>query len=426
MKILMVIPYAPNLISVRPYNLIRFLSAKGHDVTLATVYRNAEELADIEGLRSVCANVIAVRQSKSRSLLNALCVLPRKLPLQSVYSWSPTLSARLSELLVGEGRQAPFDVVHVEHLRGAEYGLFISAECARQAIQPAPAVVWDSVDCISLLFEQAARNSRSLFGRWVTRFELGRTRDYEGFLSQQFDRILMTTSADREAFLRLAPNSSNATPVSILSNGVDLDYFSPGSNTRREQATLLVSGKMSYHANITMVLFLVEEVMPRIWTGRPDVRLNIVGKDPPASIRSLARDERISVTGMVPDVRSFLRRATVAVAPIQYGVGIQNKVLEAMACETPVVASPQAASALSATSGRELFVAEDIDSFTEAILALLADRKLQRKMGLAGRAYVEKHHDWSAIALRLENLYRETIAVRPSKMEPEEVKEPGF
>ena len=107
-------------------------------------------------------------------------------------------------------------------------------------------------------------------------------------------------------------------------------------------------------------------MLPRIWAERSEIQLWIVGKDPPRSVRHLGRHAQIQVTGTVPDIRPYLRTATLAVAPAPYAVGIQNKVLEAMACGTPVVASPQAAGGLNARHGQELLVAESAKVFVIA------------------------------------------------------------
>jgi glycosyltransferase involved in cell wall biosynthesis len=102
----------------------------------------------------------------------------------------------------------------------------------------------------------------------------------------------------------------------------------------------------------------------------------------------------------------------VAVAPLRYGAGIQNKVLEAMACATPVVSTPQAVSALSVRPGREVLVAEDPGEFAEKVLCLLDDVRRQRQLGQAGRSFVEANHCWEAIASRLEEIYREVIVAK--------------
>jgi lipopolysaccharide/colanic/teichoic acid biosynthesis glycosyltransferase len=140
------------------------------------------------------------------------------------------------------------------------------------------------------------------------------------------------------------------------------------------------SGKMSYHANITAALQLLQGIMPRVWNVQPDARLLIVGKSPSRAILDLAHRHggRVTVTGFVPDIRPYLCRATIAVAPISYGAGIQNKVLEAMACGTPVVASPRGASGLDARAGVELLVAEGARSQARDILRLLAQPDRQR------------------------------------------------
>jgi glycosyltransferase involved in cell wall biosynthesis len=166
---------------------------------------------------------------------------------------------------------------------------------------------------------------------------------------------------------------------------------------------------MSYHANVTMVLYLANEIMPRIWARKPEVKLWIIGKDPSNKIKSLARKPAITVTGAVDDLRPYLRSATISVAPVQYGAGIQNKVLEAMACGTPVISTSAAVAALDVQPGQDLLVADDPARFSENVLSLLNDGERQRKIGAAGRRYVEQHHDWDHIAARLEEVYLTAI-----------------
>jgi glycosyltransferase involved in cell wall biosynthesis len=141
------------------------------------------------------------------------------------------------------------------------------------------------------------------------------------------------------------------------------------------------------------------------------VRLTIVGEAPPAFARRAARRRpaRLEVAGRVPDVRPYLARAAVAVCPMPYAAGIQNKVLEAMATETAVVADPPACAALAVDSGREVLIARAPEEFADAILRLLADGALRRRIARAGRAYVERHHRWDESVSRLEAVYAEQL-----------------
>ncbi len=399
MRILYIVPYTPNPIRTRPFNLIRNLGRHGHAVTVLTLTENDGEIADAQALRAHASRVIALPLSRWRSLLNCVQAVPSKTPLQSVYSWDPALLDQLGDRANGYEDGAAFDVVHVEHLRGAKYGLALQA----RSMAKLP-VVWDSVDCISHLFRQAATKSRSRFGRLVTRLELERTAAFEARLLRQFDQTLVTSETDRRALLALVADGAPPA-LDVLPNGVDLDYFTPGEPAEREPCTLVVSGKMSYHANVTMVLNLASEIMPRIWAHEPQVTLWIVGKDPAPEVAALAGHPQITVTGTVPDIRPYLQRATVAVAPLAYGAGIQNKVLEAMACATPVVTSPQGVAALEAVAESDLLLAADADAFASSILTLLANRERQREVGAAGRDYVQEHHSWWKIAGRLGDIY---------------------
>jgi glycosyltransferase involved in cell wall biosynthesis len=414
MNILYIVPYVPSPIRVRPYQLVRALLRRGHRVTLAAVWTSGEERADLGALAASGIECVQAQQPRWRSAANSLGALVMGTPLQAAYSWQPEFAGNLRRLV----QERRFDVVHVEHLRGARYGVDLLPAARRMQA----ALVWDSVDCISHLFEQAAAQSSSLRGKWMARLELERTRRYEGWLVQQFDQVVVTSPADRAALAQLAgAAAAHSTPqdtaentaapqtglhqkISVTPNGVDLDYFWADESARKP-ASIVFTGKMSYHANVTAAVHLVNDIMPRVWAQRDDVEVWIVGKDPTAEVRRLA-SRRVLVTGTVPDLRPYLHRASVAVAPMPYGAGIQNKVLEAMACATPVVASRQAASALEAHAGQDLLVADGPEQFAEAICALLANPQHRGEMAARGRAYVETHHSWDAAATRLEQVYR--------------------
>ncbi len=402
MNILYIVPNPPDLIRVRSYNLLHSLAAKGHSITIGTLWSNDQERLSIDRLKLDGFRVISSRVSKVRSIANCLQTIPSRTPLQVVYSWRAGFAKDLREFISSSDEKHPIDVIHTEHLRGAKYGLFLNKTTS---LQKRPVSIWDSVDCISHLFGQLTQHKHSSAKIIPAKFDLLRTRPYEGWLLGQFDSVLVTSNVDKIALLSLY-RGDDEPEVNVLPNGVDLEYFSPDDQIARDPATLVVSGKMSYHANIEMVVHLVRDIMPVVWATRPEVKLCIVGKDPPEVISNLAQNPLIEVTNFVPDIRPYLRRATISVSPIVYGAGIQNKVLEAMACGVPVIATPQAISALQVRPGNEVCVADSPASFAQAILNLLNDPHLQKKLSLAGRSYVEKMHNWNEIASELEEIYR--------------------
>ena len=405
LRVLFISPYLPSLIRVRPYNLIKSLAQRGHRITLLALEPPGEDTSGLPALRAWCQQVQTVPLPRWRTLWNGLRALPGPTPFQAAYSWSPQMAALIRQTQA----RGHFDVVHVEHLRGAELS---------RAVNGLP-TVFDSVDSITLLFERARRAAPAWRSRLLARLDLARTRRYESGLLERYSRVLVTSPRDQEALAQLSTVPTVDGRLVVLPNGVDLDYFTP-LDLPRDPATLIFSGKMSYHANVAAALDLATQVMPHIWRRRPEARLVIAGKDPTAELQALAADPRITVTGTVPDLRPYLARATVAVSPMRYGVGIQNKVLEAMAMATPVVTTPQATTALQAEPGEDLLVASTPRGIAEAVLALLTNPALRLRLGQAGRRYVEIHHDWSAVAGKLEAIYREAIAeAKSSASSPE-------
>jgi len=239
----------------------------------------------------------------------------------------------------------------------------------------------------------------------------------------------VTSERDRQAMIELrrmwehdlaSSDEVLGAGISVLPNGVDLQYFSPMQVTRRPQ-NVVFSGKMSYHANVATALYLHQQIMPLIWQQRPEATLTIVGSKPPKAVQALASDPRIEVTGYVDDLRPYISRAEVMVSPMVYSVGIQNKVLEAMALGTPVVVSAQAATSLGTVANRDLLVAESAQEFASATLHLMDDADLRCTFSQRGREYVEQQHDWQKVTQRLTHVYEQAIAAYPKKSNVKDV-----
>jgi len=399
MKVLFVSPYVPDQIRVRPYNFLKGLAGRGHEVTLLTVTESKSDEQALEPLRGHLDEIATFRAGRLRRGWNALSALPTRHPIQSRYSWHPALAIELTRRLKNRG-SGRYDVVHVEHLRGSIY--------AELAADGAP-VVWDSVDCISDLFEVALRNYPPGLRRSIFRLELPRTRRHEARLVNRVDKTIVTTDVDRASLVRIAGLSDETTRVDVVPNGVDLDRFHPAEGERVPGHRLVMTGKMSYHANEVAALRLVDDIMPKVWKVFPGAHVQLVGKDPSGKVRSLGDDPRVTVTGRVDDTATYLREATVAVAATRYGAGVQNKVLEALACGTPVVASE------AATRGIGIEILEFVPSAVESegiadhIVQLLSDPQARSRLGRQGRAAMEMSHNWSRSLTRLERIYHELV-----------------
>jgi sugar transferase (PEP-CTERM/EpsH1 system associated) len=227
-----------------------------------------------------------------------------------------------------------------------------------------------------------------------------KVRRWERRLGEAFDVCTVNVPRERDVLAGYVRK-----PIHVIPNGVDLEYFrAQASPDRYSPHRLIFTGNMSYRPNVDAVRHFVASILPRVRERVQDAELWIVGMDPTAAVRRLADTAGVTVTGRVEDVRPYFGEAAVAVAPLRVARGLQNKVLEAMAMRVPVVASPAAYQGLDAVAGRDLLVGEDPEAFSNAIVTLLRDQGARERYAAAGRACVERNHDWERSLRRLDAL----------------------
>lgn len=386
-RILFVLPYGPTETRVRSRNILERI-AESHDVTLLAL---AWDTADERALRAWSEkghDVVVVPHPKSRQVLGVLGH-PRR-PLQQMVTTSREFAHRARNL-IDQARDdgAPFDAVHVEHFRGAaaldlEKGLDVR-------------VIYDAVDCLADLAHLTRLHNPSRLVRLVARYEEGPTRLAERRVLNGADVITVVSERDR---LGLAGYGSDANLLTVP-NGTNL-RSGPVQITRDPH--IVFTGKLSYHANQAAVHHLLNDIWPHIHSDMPSARLFIAGADPPKWLME-QNWPSVFVVPDPPDMLTMIERARVAVVPMVYSVGIQNKILEAMACGVPVVATRSAADGLINPSGPHIVLADEPKRFARAVQDLLLDSQRATTVGRAGHEYVRLHHSWETVASIYEALY---------------------
>jgi glycosyltransferase involved in cell wall biosynthesis len=181
----------------------------------------------------------------------------------------------------------------------------------------------------------------------------------------------------------------------VVPNGVDTAYFDPAVvPPDRTVPTVIFTGDMSYFPNQEAVNYFARKVLPLIRGSHPEARFLIVGRNPSRDVLQLQRIDGVEVTGFVPDVRTYLAKAHVAVAPFTIAAGIQNKILEAMAYGLPVVASSRTAQGLSARVADMVDTGDTAEEMASKIVLLLRDFDLVRRKGVEGRLRVAEEYRW--------------------------------
>jgi sugar transferase (PEP-CTERM/EpsH1 system associated) len=398
MKILFLchrIPFPPRIGSkIRPFNILRHLS-RTHEVTVASLARTTEEVEEAAGLAAHCHDYLVETVPFPVDVLRMIARVPTRVPSSMGYFYAPRLKRRIDDLL----RARPFDLIFVHCSSVAQY--------VEDVRGPIKIIDFCDVDSAKWLTYAAIRAFPLSLGYRLEGEKLKRT---EVALAGKFDLSTCATRAEVDTLQGYGVTS----PTAWFPNGVDVEYFSP-SPAPPEADTLCFLGRMDYYPNQQAMVGFCREILPRVRARRPSVRLFIVGAEPSREIRRLADIEGVEVTGTVPDVRPYVHRSTVSIAPLSIARGTQNKILEAMAMGVPVVASAIAARGTDVVPGEHLLVAANPADFAAATVRLLEDASFRNRIAAAGRARVTSQLTWPAAMARLDSLIENCVAARTGR-----------
>lgn len=396
------IPYPPDKgDKIRSWNVLRHL-ARHARVSLAAFVDDPDDWRHRGVLDELCEEVHLVPLDPARAKLRSLRGLLTGEALSVPYYRDRRMAEWVRE-------RTTVDAVYAFSSTVAPYVTGPGWETTRR--------VFDFVDVDSDKWRQYAERKRGP-ARLLYARESRRLLDFERETASEADLTLFVSEEEAALFRRLS--GLDAERVRGLPNGVDVTYFDPAAALDEpppEQSPTgtgpwwVFTGAMDYWANVDAVSWFVEQVLPLACERTPDAQFVIVGSKPTDEVVALGDRPGVYVTGRVPDVRPYLRRASVVVAPLRIARGIQNKVLEALAMAKPVVATPAAAEGIDARSGTHLLVA-DSPSDTVDALARAADPAGGAALGRAGRRLIEERYSWDATLAPLAGWLSESVRAR--------------
>ena len=267
----------------------------------------------------------------------------------------------------------------------AQFALDPSLGSARKVV--------DFVDVDSDKWDQYAQQ-KAYPMKAVYRREARKLFQFERRVTEAFDAGLFVSSSEAALFRQMVPGSADK--ISHYNNGVNTEFFCPlaarQSPYTEAGRAVVFTGAMDYWPNIDAALWFAEKVFPQLRDVFPDLSFYIVGSNPSREVRQLAHRAGIEVTGRVKDIRPYLQHADVAVAPMQIARGVQNKVLEAMAMELPVVVSQRGLEGIGCAVGEDLLLADTAADYVDYIGRILAGEF--STMGERARLLVKHAFDW--------------------------------
>ena len=393
-------PYPPQRGDrIRSYNFIRQL-AKHHAVTVVYFAEDESDIESAKYLQPFCERVEWVRFQRSFAFMNTGIHCLSRRPLQLHYWYAPQMQRKINQLLEEED----FELIHAQLFRMGQYVTEVQG----------PAKVLDLCDSLALnLSRRAELESNPWLAkikldctpkRFLVKLEEKRVRRYEVNIMKAFDCGTVVARFDRDYLLK----QDNSLNLSIVPMGVDLEYFQPNPTTQ-SAPLMLFTGTMNYFPNSDAAIYFCNEIFPRIRENYPKAQFYIVGNRPSDQVKRLETQEGVVVTGYVPDVRPYFEKASVFVAPLRAGSGIQTKNLEAMAMGVPVVTTSVGAMGLEADIGKELLVADTPADFAKQVIHLLDNEDSRELLAQTARTRVETNYSWEAIGERLKHVYAQAV-----------------
>jgi glycosyltransferase involved in cell wall biosynthesis len=387
MKVLVTTPFSPLPAdfggALRLFDVLKALAAK-HEVSLLTfgrpedagLLRREFELASV----SVIPRVVGKPRYRWEQLAS----------LASLHSHhqralaTPAFQAALDALFAAER----FEVLHTEF-----------SHLGPVRVPAGVAKVLDAHNVEYDVFRRQYETSTSAVRKAYYLLEWKKLqRDELAWCGQQ-DALITTSERDREVFAAELPRVRTW----VVPNGVDSAYFRPGPKAT-EPRGLVFTGAMQYVPNVDGVRWFCAEVLPLIRARVRDVKLTIVGKEPPPEVEALAGPS-VVVTGRVPDVRPYVHRAAVYVVPLRMGGGTRLKVVEALAMKKPMVSTRIGAEGIAVVDGESALLADRPEDFANAVVRLLGDARLQVLLAENGHRLMKKQYEWSFVNRTLEDIY---------------------
>lgn len=400
------LPFPPNSGKrIRSLNLLRRLADR-HRVTYVC-HRNADhdearraaEYFDNLGVRTIIVDHVVPPRSGLGFYARLAANLFSPLPYSVATHTSPQLRLALEQL----SRTGGVDLWHVEWSPYAQ---------VLRGIPGRKIVMAHNVE--SVIWQRYHETERNPLKRWYIAHQWRKFQRFERESLSDADLTVPVTDLDAQRFR----NDMGLTRLDVVYNGVDTGYFRPFDEIR-EPGTLLFMGCLEWRPNLDGIVQMIERVLPAVRREEPDVRLVLVGRNPPDWLRKLAASTpNVELHGNVPDVRPFLARAGMLAVPLRIGGGSRLKILEALASGTPVVSTRVGAEGLVLEPGRHFTQTEGIEDLARAIVELVRDPGIADEQARAGRAQVLRLYDWDRLADRMEQLWLRCVGDRATRDEP--------
>lgn len=374
-------------------NILKEFSRSGIDVTFFCL---SEKMPDVELIKY--ANEYAdIRICIHSTRNSAIRILNSVILNHSIYI-KKHISKQIKSELFKILKEKQFDAIHADHSCMAPLGIIA------KKVQSIPLGI--RLHNIEWTIWQRYAEALPLYSpkRFYIEQQSYELKRAERFLYSQADMLFPITSPDKDRALELSPNSR----ALIAGAGVNIDEWKPEPSFERNAKELVLATTYKWIHNVNAVRWFVHEVLPLVQKIIPDIKLTLIGKDAPEWLKRFS-PLGVNCIGYVEKVQPYYNRASLNISPLFVGGGIRIKILEAMAMELPVIASPIAAEGINANESQGLFLAKNKEEFADLIIRLVMDTHLARKLGKSARKFIIDNYTWERNVAVMADYYKKLI-----------------
>jgi len=366
------------------YQRLKHLS-RSHEITLLSFCEGTLTSGDLAEVGKFCRDVHTVPLRKAEIYSNLVRGSFLNTPFQVLYHQSQAFRRELSELLAHD----TFDLLHVFMLRIAPY-VADYAGCPK---------LLELIDSMELNMERRACFERGI-KRMLFREEVRRLAGYERQLAEKFDRAVVVSDVDARVI--------KARNLKVSPLGIDFQQFYPQPAKDGANPLIVFTGNMGYFPNENAALYFANDVLPRIRREVPGVRFWVVGGGPSPKLRQLEdANKAVRVVGFVNSMCEYINRASVSVCPVLAGSGMQFKILEALACGVPVVATSVAKGDIRISEEEGLLIADEPVTFADKVTGIIENGQRYKDAALRAREILKRRYSWPQANAVIDQIYTE-------------------
>ncbi len=398
MNILLVSSYLPYPLfsggHIRLYNLIKELSYK-HKITLICEKRDSQGESEINELKKFCKKIITVDRKKQWSLKN---IVKTGLSFSSFLITGHT-NTQMKKEIKRELIESQFDLIHVE------------TSYVMQNIPPIDIPLILVEHNVEYLVYKRFADRAFLPLKPLLYLDVLKLKYWEEKMWKKAAKLIAVSEIEKNIMSKVRKDAV------VVSNGVDINKFKATSDQRpaTSDKKILFIGEFKWMQNRDAIEWILKEIWPKLKAefippmNEKGIKLWVVGRRIPASIKELTSDKSIVFDDQAPDKTELIyQKSDLLLAPIRVGGGTSFKILEAMSSGVPVVTTPLG-NAIGALENSEIVIANTSQDFVQNIKKLLEDKEFYEKIAANARRLIEKKFNWEKIAQDLNSVYESVV-----------------